>query len=256
MIHDPLPHPNEEPFVAIVTHDLRMVPSANVIVGRGLPELAKEIGLEAVGELALLMAFVRSNGAVAPSVADIASALGRPGLLVRLRLMRLARRYWRGQPLLRVCRRPSGWETFHPTLVVLGRREALPPVPATLDRGAPAARERVIEASRAAYARPREEVEREMRSNQGWPHPDELQAIADAAAKPPKDLDERWAVERLAKEKVDYSLAVKLVKEYGAERCLRQLRRLPYRKGIKNVARYIVGAIQGDYAGPDDQAAG
>jgi len=181
MIHDPLPHPNEDRFVAEVKHDLRMVPSANVIVGRGLPELAKDIGLEAVGELALLMAFVRANGAAA-------------------------------------------------------------------------AREKVIEASRAAYARPREEVEREMRSNQGWPHPDELQPIADAAAKPPEVLDERWAVERLAKEKVDYSLAVKLVKEYGAERCLRQLRLLPYRKGIKKVARYIVGAIQGDYAGPDDQS--
>jgi len=120
-------------------------------------------------------------------------------------------------------------------------------VTATLSSVAPAARERVIHASRSAYAKPRAEVEREIRSTQGWPHPDEMQALADAAAKPPEDLDERWAVERLSKEKVDYALAVKLVGEYGAERCLRQLGLLPYRKGIKNTARYIVSAIQHDF---------
>jgi hypothetical protein len=192
---------------------------------------------------------VTANGVVGPSATQMAVTLGRPALLVRLRLRRLARRYWRGQPLLRVSRTAAGMETFHPTPLVLGRRESFPP-PTAAQAAAPAGSDAVIAASRAAYARPREEVERELRSVHGWPAPDEIKTFAASQQKVPENLDERWAVERLAKEKVDYSLAVKLVREFGAECCLRQLRWLPYRKGIKDRKRYIVGAIQADYAAP------
>ena len=225
-----------------------LVPTSRIVVGRGLHALAQDVGFEAVGELLVLMGFVTANGAVGPSAADVASALGRLELLVRLRLGRLARRYWRGQPLLHVVRRPSGWDTFHPTSIVLGRREILPP-PAT-PGVAPAGFEKVRQASREAYARPRADVEREIRSTQGRPHPDELSEAAASGPKVPEDLDERWVVERLVKEKVDYSLAIKLVKECGVRRCLNQLVWLPRRGGVKNKARYIVGAIQNDYAAP------
>ena len=151
--------------------------------------------------------------------------------------------------MLRVVRRASGRETFHPSAIFLGRREAVP-LTASPQGDAPAGRDRVVAASREEYCRPLEEVEREIRSIQGWAHPDELKKFADEQARPPSDLDERWAVERLVKEKIDYALALKLVREYGAQRCLRQIKLMPYRTGIKNNSRYLVGAIQNDYPEP------
>jgi len=259
VIHDPAaPDPHEPPFVAEVTHGWdranRPVPTARVVVGHGLPAFAGEVGADAAGTVASLTAFVTANGVVGPSAAQVSAALGKPELLVRLRLLRLARRHWRGQPVLRVSETAAGLETFHPGPLVLGRRESFPP-PAAANAAAPAVPGAVIAASRAAYARPREDVERELRSLHGWPHPDEIEEFAASQQKPPENLDERWAVERLAKEKVDYSLAIKLVREFGAERCLRQLRWLPYRKGIKNKARYIVGAIREEYPPPGNEGA-
>lgn len=255
MNHSSLPSSLEEPFIAEVIHgwdrSSRPVPSARIVVGSGLPSLIADLGPSDVGYLALLMPFVTANGDVGPSAATVSAALGGLRPTLRLRLLRLARRYWRGQPVLYVRRTASGLETFHPAKLVLGRREFFPP-PETPHGVSPAAGSRaIIDASRAAYARPKAEVEKELTIINGWPARDELDALAQAAAQPPGSLDERWAVERLAKESVDYSLAVKLVREYGAERCLRQLRALPGRRGIRDKKRYIVGAIMRDYPLPE-----
>jgi hypothetical protein len=254
MIHEPILRPNEPPFIAEVIHEptssTHFVTRSRIVLGASIDQMAHDLNLETLGVLTLFMDFVKPNGAVGPSAEELARALGHPVWQIRLRLLRLARQQWRGQPLLRVVRRPSNRETFHPGPAVLGLREARP-IAAALPSVAPADREQVLDASRRAYARPKEIVEQEIRALQGWPHPTELRELREAQDKPPSDLNERWAVERLSKEKVDYSLALKLVKEYGAERCLKQLKLLPYRKGIKNKARYIVGAIQADYAAPE-----
>jgi hypothetical protein len=87
-------------------------------------------------------------------------------------------------------------------------------------------------------------------ASQGWPSPAELEEARSLRPREPDDLDGRWAVQRLVREKVDYVLAVRLVEKYGAKACLDQCRWLPRRRGVKQKPRYLVAAIMGSYAEP------
>ena len=118
----------------------------------------------------------------------------------------------------------------------------------------PAGRDRIIAASRAAYARPREIVEQEINATQGWPDRAEMEMAAAQSPQKPTDIESRWAVERLSKAGIDYSLGIKLVREFGAERCLKRLRWIEYRK-VKNRARYLVAAITHDCEKPQTASA-
>jgi len=144
----------------------------------------------------------------------------------------------------------SGRELFQPSSAVYAIRELLLPS-ATLQGVAPVGRERVITASRATYARPRHIVEKEIIARQGWQSPEEQTAIRERGDQLPKHLNDQWAVNRLTKEGVDFSLSVKLVKECGAEACVRQVQWLPYRH-VKNKKRYLAAAILGSYKAPTD----
>ena len=252
MSHAPLPYPTEEPFVAEISYSGppgKEVPMALIRLTGSMPHLAAHVGLDAVGLLAVVVSTHTANGGVGPSAAQVGAALGRPAWAARLALLRVARRHWRGQPLMQVVRRASGYETFHPTPIVLGRRQSLPPSAAAPPSAAPAGREAVISASREKYSRPRSEVEREVIASLGLPSPEEMAAAAAAMPKKPADLNARWAVERLVKAGVDYPLSVKLVNDFGPDRCLRQLRFIEYRR-VKSRARYLVAAIRGDYQQP------
>jgi len=242
---------SDHPFVAEVTHEhegaSRYVPSCRVSIGPSFRELARQMPVDALRDLVVVMTFATPNGRVSPGAPELGGALGCSGWVARLRLMRLCRGWWRGQPVLRLHRQPSGRETFTPGVLILGLRERMLP-PATPPSVA-AGRERVISASRARYAKPRAEVERDIMVQAGWGDPAEAEAVRSASTADPSDKLGLWAVRRLVRVGVDHSLAVKLVGECGAVECISQVRWLPYRNA-KDKARYLVAAIQGRYGEP------
>jgi len=226
----------------------RFVPSCRVVLGAGVLPLARSLGLEALGLLTAVAALTTPNGRCAPSAPHLSGALGIALPLLRPRLRRLARARWRGEPvLLMLPPAPDGAEAVRPGPAVLERREA-PPAEAAAPLGA--ARPAQETAVEQPLQPTRETVEQGIRASQGWPSREELDEAAALLPKEPEDLDGRWAVQRLVREKVDYALAVRLVQKHGAEACLQQVRWLARRKGIKQKARYLVAAILGDYTEP------
>jgi len=243
----------EPPFVAEVyavgSEPNRFEPACRVRLGTGFRRLASRISPDCLRDLTILLSFATANGRISPSAADLSGGLGVPVWRARLRLFRLALTHWEGQPLVRVLRHPNGLVTFPPSDTVCGRQEL--PTAAALVSAAPARGDVVRAVSRARYSRPRAEVEREILAHQGWPSPEEMAAAAAGHGKMPEDIDGIWAVNRLMKAGIDYSLALRLLREFGADRCLRQCAWLEYRGGsVKNKRRFLVAAIRGDYAKP------
>jgi len=227
----------------------RFVPSCRVVLGAGALPLARSLGLEALGLLTAIAALTTPNGRCAPSAPQLSGALGIALPLLRPRLRRLARATTkRGEPVL-VLLPPAqnGAEAVRPGPAVLERREAPPAGAATPLGGARPADETSVE---VPLKPTRETVEHGIRASQGWPSREELDEAAALVPKEPEDLDGRWAVQRLVREKVDYALAVRLVQKHGADACLQQVRWLGRRKGIKQKSRYLVAAIMGCYAEP------
>jgi len=226
----------------------RFVPSCRVVLGAGALPLARSLGLEALGLLTAVAALTTPNGRCAPSAPQLSGALGIALPLLRPRLRRLARAAWRGEPAVLILPpAPNGAETVLPGPAIFERREG-PPAEAAAPLGAARPAE---ETSVEVPLKPtRETVEQGIRAIQGWPSPAEREEARALLPKEPDDLNGRWAVQRLVREKVDYALAVRLVQKHGAEACLQQVRWLARRKGIKQKSRYLVAAILGDYAEP------
>jgi hypothetical protein len=250
MIHQPPPEREEPPFTAEVTNvdtgHGKFEPIARITVGNGIRDLAKAIGLHGVGALTILVSYITSNGTIKPTARALKRAVGSD-FLARRRLKRLARKRWRGQPVLHIITTAAGLELFKPSDAVVIRREASPAQTAAPTGAAAGVPQGDIGTS--GIPPTRQAVEREIRARNGWPSEEE-QAEARALIPPePRNLYDLWAVQRLVKEQVDYSLAVKLVKEYGSERVLRQVRLLDRRR-VKNRRRYVVAAVMNDYPAP------
>ena len=256
MIHVPKQVEDEPPFIAEIMHEPQhgghFEPICRVRLGSGIRRLLRELSADRLHDILAVVSFTTNNGRAAPSALEVSGALGVFEWQARLRLHRLAKLTWDGEPVVRPVRQSSGRITFVPSTTVLLQREVHPPKAATVTV-APAAREAVVISSRKKYSVPRQIVEQQLLVAHGWQTASEINTIRDAtAATYPKENQQMWAVQRLMKSGVDGRLAVKLVDEYGASNCISQVQWLPYRSGIKQPARYLVGAIQRGYAAPPD----
>ena len=123
--------------------------------------------------LLLVLTFVHPNGHIQPTLLELSQALRQPQGLTQMQMRRLERFVWQGKPLLHEIRRENGLHGWTPSPRLLGMEHAPQETPQASN--APvyvaAGREAILAHSRATYARPREEVEREMALANGWEWP-------------------------------------------------------------------------------------
>ena len=177
----PMPIPSEDrPFTLHLlrleqTPGGRFVPGAQVAFTPALRASGLLLSLpgEDLKRLLLVLTFVHPNGHIQPTLLELSQALRQPQAMTRAQMRRLERFVWQGKPLLHEVRRDSGLHGWTPSPRILGMEHAPQETPPTSD--APvyvaAGREAVIAHSRATYARPRAEVEREMALANGWEWP-------------------------------------------------------------------------------------
>jgi len=283
----PSDNPPAKPFVIIPqrldeTPSGSFRPGAQVAVTPALRTSGLLLALpsEELRSLLLVLTFVTANGHVHPSALELAQALRQPVGRTRARMRRLERFLWQGRPLLYELRRESGLHAYAPSPRILGTKQAAP-IPATAAPGdRAAAREAVIARSRAAYARPRDEVEREIAERNGWPWPfrsiaeahEELRrkALDRANAPPgqpssPTDLSPPLSLipmptnltqdptyelrQTLLLLGVPADQADTLLAHFDADRIRRQIEWLPFRRA-KSPARLLVASIYNDYEPP------
>jgi len=204
--------------------------------------------------LIYVLTFVHPNGWCQPTIFELAHAMQVSRPKARERLARLASFDWHGKPLLTELRRESGMDGYAPSPLIVGHALTEPVEPTPTEPPIRAAgRDAVIAYSRAHYARPRAEVEREMAIQNGWPLPEEIEA--QHAAKPAidEDADHANARRRLLGMNVPGEEVDRIMAAYPIERILQQILWLPYRNA-KSKARFIVAAIDGDYDAPRARA--
>lgn len=200
---------------------------------------------ENVRTLLATIACVTANGRVETTPHRIADLLGVDARRARERLTRLSSVRYEREPVMRLRQTESGLEMFSLSPHVLASRDAIQdevqvPVGSSGGGDAPALsrREVVIAHSRAAHAKPRAEVEREVLAQLGLQEPE----VFDAS--PEGDLRRRLAGIGMARE-----MATALIEEFGRDAVTRQLHWLPHRRA-KDPARYLAAAVRGNYAEP------
>ena len=290
---------DERPFVLELlrvaqTPGDRFAPGARVAFTPALRTSGLLLALsgEDLKSLLLVLTFVHPNGHVQPSLVELSQALRQPQGRTRAQMRRLERFMWQGKPLLHELRRESGLHGWSPSPRLLGLAHAalqdIPPgtSPDTLQdaqegrTGAgqrAAGREAVIAHSRATYARPREEVEREIARANGWEWPfrtqgerqDALRQQAQEANDVPPQQTQVKATSPdilaspsmnthpahpelrrdLTSWNVPSDIIERLLADYAPECIRNQLDWLPLRNA-NDPARFLVAAIQKDYAMP------
>lgn len=204
--------------------------------------------------LLTVLTFAHPNGHVLPSLVEVAGALRLPRPLAQRRLRRLEQFSWQGRPILHELRRESGLHAYAPSPRVLGteceRAEAPPLGQSFLAAG----RTAVVGHSRAAYGRPRAEVEREIASRNGWPLPDApAENPAPISSANPGDEPD-YLKQRMLRVGVPGRQADILLARYPWESVRRQLDWLP-RRNARDPARFLCAAISGDFGPPREPAA-
>lgn len=279
--HNPTPSRSEPPFMIRVEHlDVQLNgnfrPAAFVAFAAPLRQsgLLNALPPEGAKDLLTLLTFVTPNGGCAPTIHQLAEAMRVSEGKARGRLGRLLEIRWQGEPLLAHLRSESGLEVFAPRPWLAPAREdgatGGPPSPPPALRAAE--REAVVAHSRAAYARPRAEVEREIEESMGYRRDEQgrlvrLPAPVRTDDKPtplqpiplsdpplsPKELEaarERDEVKRLLLQAgLLPEQAESMVGHYDMVRIRRQLMWLPLRKA-KNPAGMLLAAIKDDYEAP------
>lgn len=293
---------DERPFVLELlrvaqTPSDRFAPGARVAFTPALRTSGLLLALngEDLKSLLFVLTFVHPNGHVQPSLVELSQALRQPQGRTRAQMRRLERFVWQGKPLLHELRRESGLHGWSPSPRILGLAHAtsqdMPPgtssdTPntsqdvqagrtATAQRAA--GREAVIAHSRATYARPREEVEREIARANGWewpfrtqgerqdalrqraqeasdttPQPTQVkEATPDNIASPSMNTHPAHPELRrdLTSWNVPSDIIERLLADYAPGRIRQQLDWLPHRNA-NDPARFLVAAIQKDYAAP------
>lgn len=207
---------------------------------------------EEMRDLVLLLTFLTANGRVQPTLLELAQAMHTSHVQARARMLRLARRSWQGQPLVRELTRPSGLDAYLPARSLLQARQG-PQEAALMQEAARApsqslpepraGREAVIARSRAHYAAPRAEVEADIARRMGWGPP----AFEDD---PPEVAGEKQALFTLLSEQgMTKSQALDVLGRFDLGVVRRQLTWMPHR-GAKNPARYLLAAIENNYEAP------
>ncbi len=221
---------------------------------------------EAAKDLLLLLTFVTPNGLCAPTVHQIAEAMHVSGGKARGRMERLLAFRWQGEPLLLHQKSESGLEAFTPRPWLAPVRENSKPEPPRTSQPPmrAASREEVIAHTRATYARPRAEVEREIeeamgyrRDEHGRPYRGPAQIAPDSQPQAPPLTSEEIEARRERSEVKGLLLQAGLQDEqaeallagYDTVRIGRQLMWLPYRRA-KNPAGMLLAAIKDDYEAP------
>lgn len=152
------------------------VPGAMVQITPALRMSGLLLGLpaEELRSLLLILTFVHPNGHIQPSLLELAQALRLSQGATRTRMRQLEKFLWQGKPLLHELRRESGLHAYAPSPRILHIAHEPPQTPQESNAtplARAAGREAVIAHSRAAYARPRDEVEAEIARLNGWPWP-------------------------------------------------------------------------------------
>ena len=259
------PESREHPFIVRHEHiDTELSggfrPNAFVTITPALRTsgLLAALHQEDLKSLLFVLTFVTANGWIRPSVEQLAEAMRVSRAKASHRMARLSAFSWRGEPVVQAVTHESGMQIFSPGRTIIGSEDAPTPPSVTLEPPIPvASRDEVIAYSRARYARPRADVEREIALQNGWPMPEEMEALADAArqavmSQRAADLadPELAAVRRrLMHTGVSEDQTDRLLMAYGVERAKQQLDWLPYRNA-KSPARFLVAAIENGYAEP------
>jgi hypothetical protein len=200
--------------------------------------LLERLSGDATRALLALLSCRNPNGRLRPDVRELCAILGVEERTARKWLGQLATTGFGGQPLVRIEPHESGLETVHPSPRLVG--EVVPPPvaePEVIEEGA-GHREEIIRRSRAAYARPRAEVERDILLQLGH-NPEE------ADDGPAGDV---WR--RLSALGVPPEQARRLMDSHPLEAITDQLDWLPLRGEVRNRARFVVAAVEGAYAPP------
>jgi len=256
---------HSEPTVPFVVRNLRLgtgrgddfTPSARVEATQALRTsgLLRELPAEEAKSLLMLLTYVTANGWTRPSLEQLGEAFGVHRSKVMRRMERLEALSFGGMPLVIRLEAGDGLVSWTPSRSVAVQEHDEAPSPVEQTEPHISHRDEIIANSRALYAKPRAEVEREMAIRMGWPLPEHLEAEADAARQAaeaeaasadPKALEARSGllIAGVMKEQAD-----RLIAEYGIDQILKQLVWLPYRHA-KNPARLIVAAVEDDYEEP------
>jgi hypothetical protein len=217
----------------------RFVPDARLVVAPALRAsgLLATLTDEMARTLLAVLTFLTPNGHVHPTVPEVAVGLGISERQAQERLNRLMAVQWRGMPLLHRVPRDTGMDAFVPSRRLLAARDAPHSPVIAVNLPIPSSRESVIEHSRANYNRPRAEVEREVLALMGH-------ASGEADGTP-----EGEALRHLASFGVSAETATSLVARFGPERVLKQAGWMGLRSA-RTPSRFLVAAIEGDYAPP------
>ena len=218
---------------------------------------------EEVKSLLFVLSFVTPNGQIAPTLLELADAMRQSPARTHALLLRLVRRTWQTHPLAYERRRDSGLTVFTlaPHLFAMRHEPAAdtlspPPLPPAALEGAATHREAVLARSRAAYARPREEVEAEIARLNGWEYPfvplGQRPGFDPATGSTPAlpedeqtaELRQQMRVAGMAEDTI-----TGLLSRYDRDKIRQQLAWLPYRQA-KDPARFLYSAIVHAYVEP------
>ena len=238
---------NERPFV--IEHIRQAVqqgghfqPGARVILAPALRTsgLLFQLASEDVRSLILMLTFLTANGNVCPGVHELAGAMQVSEGQARLRMERLTKTRFQGQPLAFLIARESGIDAYglSPHLFKDIHQKIIEPVSAPLRV---AGRDAIIAHTRKNYAKPRAEVEAMIAKQMGW-----------EPTEPPGDPEERvvWEIRQslrsmgASKDQIE-----RLLGSHPIEQIQDQVEWLPYRNA-NNPLRYLIAAIEGHYDMP------
>ncbi|MCX6381059.1 MAG: hypothetical protein NT023_16580 [Armatimonadetes bacterium] len=241
----------DTPFVVVnerkhlATGNSTFHPDAHLVITPTLRTsgLLSSLPSEDLKNLLYILTFVTANGNCSPTISELAQAMGVSAMKVRLRLNRLIAFQWRNEPLVYFLERESGMNGFTPSHSLVGIVSEVPKPP---EEPPPiqSHRDEIIALSREKYARPREEVEREIASLNGSEIPEQF------ATEEEKERNE--LLRRLCAVGLERGQANEMLSQYPTERIRRQLDWLPSR-GARLPVRYLVAAIEGDYDAPPRQ---
>ncbi len=216
---------------------------------------------EAVRDLLMLLTFITPNGVCAPQIDQLAEAMGVPVAKARHRFERLSDVRFQGQKLVVGSQRANGSESYSPLPWLAPVREDASPNRSNEAQPVlyAAPRQVVIDHSRATYARPRAEVEREIERQLGHsrPHNASDLKVGDTSQLENQPIRESESAPSESDEIIRLLIGVGLLREQ-AETLLerhdllsirRQLAWLPHR-GAKNPAGFLMAAVKDNYEAP------
>ena len=263
MTFAPTVHRSTTPFTVFIQHLDKQLngnfrPHAVVGFDGGLRAsgFLASLPAEELRSLMFLLSFVTPNGDISPSLAQLSEAMRVSQSKARARLERLQELQWQGARIVR-SHVVGGQETFSPVSELAPHvEERVQGWQSLLVQPPPlfaAPREAIIEHSRRTYTRPREEVEREIRDFYGWRGPDgTAQGAPGTTQQPARELSEEEAAvwQQLVSVGLTDEQADSLLARVELVRIGRQLQWLPYHRRVRNVAGFLLSAIEDDYEMP------